>query len=704
MTTFRRTVTHPVTAAIVAGIAMWLTRASFDVAGTAQVPVRVAMLPSLAELMGLVVMFLLVVAGMAASLRRSDRPDLSYWASVTDTVAPLLALGLLWLPYLPFLADWVPAVTLLAGPGRYLLWIVVIGQVLWAYGPQLTQRLGLSSPVIGTTKSAAVFACLSVFLSAPFLFNLRALPDVFREFVGAIRHFPASRFSDVPASVLAVLFDQEFGMLVYAPVLVLGFIGLVVMMRTPATRTVSFLLMLVSCGVIVVAASADPWWRRGFAPGRPLMLVLPLLVIPIASLYAALPRVSSSRAAARVLFLLTLGISLVVFLFEQEFPIAQDGTGSSSVLRWLSPTWQLWSELPTYVEGSPLTASIRVLIWLAGFMLLSWILLRRARSSAGDPALLVTTGIVAACIAIPAITSVAVSDAGSRFNVEGRGLIPLIETFDPVARPIALRYDPFSLAQADELPPLFALSAVPGQRTGRQPLRVVLNARFRLPAGSYDLDVEGSKLAGTVPDAAIFLQIGREGGALTSWPLTMTPGTHAHHRFELPLDAEFVAFRAAPSIEPTIASMRITPVSVIQARKRLPAPRVLSAAPFPTLSAFFHGGAFPEADGFWVQGRATTRVTLLKVRESDTAITLAIHSGARPNVVTLSTGEWSQQLQLVKGVTERVSVPSKSGDRFIPLNIKTEDGFVPAEIDRSRDRRLLGAWIAFIPDDAAGAP
>jgi hypothetical protein len=307
---------------------------------------------------------------------------------------------------------------------------------------------------------------------------------------------------------------------------------------------------------------------------------------------------------------------------------------------------------------------------------------------------------VAAGLALPTLTGVATASSPSRFNVEGRGLIPLIETFDPVARPIALRFDPFSLAHASDLPPLFALSAVPGQRKGRQPLRVVLNARFRLPAGSYELDVEGSKTAGSVPDAAIFLQLGREGGALTSWPLTMTPGSHARHRFDIPLDAEFVAFRAAPSVEPTIASMRITPVTVVETRKRLPAPSVLSAAPFPLASAFFHGGAYPEADGFWVQGRATTRVTLLKRRESDTAIRLAIHSGARPNAVTLSAGEWSHRLELVKGVTQRVTVPTNAGEKFIPLNITAADGFVPAEIEQSRDRRLLGAWIAFIPDDS----
>jgi hypothetical protein len=92
-------------------------------------------------------------------------------------------------------------------------------------------------------------------------------------------------------------------------------------------------------------------------------------------------------------------------------------------------------------------------------------------------------------------------------------------------------------------------------------------------------------------------------------------------------------------------------------------------------------------------------MTLQKTRDSDPDILVAVHSGARPNVVTLATRGWSQKLELVPGVTERVTVPSKEGERFVPLTIASTDGFVPAEIETSRDRRLLGAWIAFIPDD-----
>jgi hypothetical protein len=297
---------------------------------------------------------------------------------------------------------------------------------------------------------------------------------------------------------------------------------------------------------------------------------------------------------------------------------------------------------------------------------------------------------------------VTLSDDTTRFDVERRSLFPLLETFDPIARPVAIRYDAFSIVDPAELPALFTASAVPGERTDPQPVRVVLNARFRLPAGKYALDVQGSDSAAATPNASIALQIGREGRPIETWPITLGRGGHARREFDLPLDAEFVGFRAPRQVEGAIAELRVSPLTVVDTRKRFRASTVLSAATFPPARVFFHDSfSDPEPQGFWVQGRSTASMTLLKTRVSDPGILLAVHSGARANIVTFATPDWSQRLELVPGVTQRVTVPSKDGERFIPLTIESTGGFVPAEVEASRDRRLLGAWIAFIPDDIA---
>src|SRR5207245_5839973 len=76
-----------------------------------------------------------------------------------DAVLPLCALGLLLLPYLPWLPDRVPAVRLAAGPARYLLWLVVA----WLVGGRL---------IAGAwPRASASSAPLAVFLASTLAFG-----------------------------------------------------------------------------------------------------------------------------------------------------------------------------------------------------------------------------------------------------------------------------------------------------------------------------------------------------------------------------------------------------------------------------------------------------------------------------------------------------------------------------------------------------
>ncbi|RPI51199.1 MAG: hypothetical protein EHM55_19525 [Acidobacteria bacterium] len=674
-------------AAVTAGVALWLSRASFDVAGTLAAPERVAMLPSAAELLGLVVLALLVAAGIASLSRTAKNRDVPFWDGASDALLPLFGLAVLIVPYLPLIPDWVPALRLLAGPSRIFIWIVVLGQVVW-----------LLSPRVGASKSALIFACTSVFLSAPFVMNVRATPAILGDLVNTIRHVPSATWSAVPAGSLGSLFDQEYGIFAYAPVLLLAFVGLAGMARDRSRIAIPLAAAILV--LIVLPGTVDPWWSKSMLPGRHLFFLLPLLVPPIAWLYARLPDESFQRAGAQGLLLTSLAVTLILVMFGDRVPALQEGDGVSALLYWMSPTWQLWSEAPTYIADATTPATVRVLIWLGVFGLSALILSRRKSASPGRAALAVTTITTALVIAVITTTAAFVSSPDKRFNVEGRVTLPLLETFDPVARPIAVRYDALSLVTPDRLPPLFTLSAVPGSRTAPQPVRVVLNARFRLPAGEYVLDLKGAESAVQDPNSAIALQVGREGRPVQAWPLALPAGGHVREPFQLPLDAEFVGFRAPRQVEQNIAELRITPVSVVETRRRFPAATVLSAAAFAPATIFFHdSNAYTEPEGFWVKGRAKTRMTLRKRSEHDSRVVLAIHSGARPNAVEVSVPGWSQKLDLVPGVTQRVLIPTKEGQAFVPLTISAADGFVPAEIEASRDRRLLGAWIAFIPDD-----
>jgi len=181
------------------------------------------------------------------------------------------------------------------------------------------------------------------------------------------------------------------------------------------------------------------------------------------------------------------------------------------------------------------------------------------------------------------------------------------------------------------------------------------------------------------------------------WPFTVSPGSSWRQRFQIPLDAEFVGFRTSPQVERAVSALRVRAVRIVDAGRRLRDGTVRSAASFGSTRVFFQDGdVYPESDGFWVKGKATVRATIMKATTTDESITLNLHSGARPNVVTLATPHWSERVELVPGVIKTVVVPSDRGDPLVSLKVAASSGFVPAEIQPgATDRRLLGCWIEF---------
>jgi hypothetical protein len=756
---YRRSVLVAAGAASVAGLALWLSRASFDVVGTADASQRVAMLPALTELAGLLVLAFLVTGAVASLLPRSGEHARSS-DQVIDVFMPVFALALLAAPYLPWLPDRLPALRLLAGPGRALLWVVVLGQLAWLLLPDVARRFRQSpipsvGPFAGSllvfavslavfawalaaigsggsyqwlsliaagavaaivwiaafavsgSKAAATFGWASVCLSIPFVLNSHELmPEAFVDVYNRLSHLTSGNGN--VAGVPGLLFDQEFGIAPYAPVLLLAFVGLAAMLRDSAVRRIAVIL-IVPALLLVLVGSLGPWWSESMMPGRPVLLLFPLLAPPIAWLYERTAERPLQRAGMRTLLLVSIAVTLASVVAIDHAPLPQEGDGSSSLLQWMSPTWDVWNAAPSYVAGTRFAAFISTATWLVAFTLVGLLLSRKTAARAGSAALLSTTAGVVAILASASVNAaLRLDDASQPFSPEGRVLLPMLETFDPVARPIGVKYDPMSVVRPDDLAPLFSLSAVPGERRNRQPLRVVLNARFRLPAGQYQVDITGSSLAGSVPDAQIGLQIGREGRPLETWPLPIVPGSQSHHRFSVPVDAEFVGFRASRQLERTISELRLRALEAVGVKRRLRTPTVRSSADFDVARVFFHDpAAYPEREGFWVRGRTTAHVTILNT-SSAPSVTLALHSGARPNVVTLSTSDWSQRIELVPGTTTKTIIPANPDEPLIAMSIEAENGFVPAEVDSSsKDRRLLGAWIAFIPADNArtsGAP
>jgi hypothetical protein len=279
-------------------------------------------------------------------------------------------------------------------------------------------------------------------------------------------------------------------------------------------------------------------------------------------------------------------------------------------------------------------------------------------------------------------------------SLAARAHSTVLDEYDAATRPIGIRYDPFRVEGAAAIAQLATLTVAPGVRGDPQPIRVLHNGRFSLPAGRYHVDVEWSA---DMPRATpLALQIGRIEPAWQTWDVQPARGGHWSTDVGLPVDAGFVAFRGSVELERAIGRVTIAPLEIVDAGARPRLPEIYTAAQLGTTLALFHDdNVSPETNGFWVLGDHDARVTL--VRESgDAPLVLRVHSGLQPNRVTIAMRGWQETLGLHPRAPQDITLPD-SARRVVTVDIHPETGFHPRDLDpASRDPRFLGAWVEVV--------
>ena len=280
-----------------------------------------------------------------------------------------------------------------------------------------------------------------------------------------------------------------------------------------------------------------------------------------------------------------------------------------------------------------------------------------------------------------------------RIDLGARARLAALDGFDSRARPGAVVYNPLRVIAAAELIPQLALGVKPLQRTDRQPVRVIHNGRFSLPAGSYELTVAFGDRVPSQP-MPLSLQVGRLGPPIRTWELQPAAGEQWKTQFDLALDVRFVGLRGPVELEQAISSMTIAPISVVDAGRRPHLPPVLAAAVYSGVTVYFHNEQmYPEPQGFWTTGRMPVEVTVAVPPTRSEPAVLTIHCGARANNVRISALGWERSYSLTPGHAETIALPVMA-DGIIPLTISTDNGFSPSDVDpRSKDQRFLGIWV-----------
>ena len=492
-----------------------------------------------------------------------------------------------------------------------------------------------------------------------------------------------------------LLFDQEYGLLAYAPVYILAATGLYQMWRAGGElRRQALEISFIFIALLATVGAFGIWWGGSAAPARPLASGLLLLMLPIATAFRAAPVGSPQRAAHHLLLWIGIGIAVTLTMANDGLLLNNARDGTSQLLDFWSPRWPLSSLAPTFIADRWILAWLNTAAWLIVAAGAAALLARTRSTRAGVSALFafvmfgVTLWIITMLVPLlPTARPPRTIDLGARSRLAA------LDGFDARARPASLVYDPLSKGAAGEALPQLIVGVKPGQRSDPQPVRVIHNGRFSLPAGTYSISVQFND---RVPDRQqpLALQIGRNGPPMQTWLLQPKPGEQFQAPLWLPVDASFVGLRGSAELERAIAAITITPASVVDAGARPLVPTVLAAAIYPAATLFFHDEQlYPESQGFWTLGSNTAHVTVAVPLGQTAPVVLRMHPGAVTNRATISTFGWQRSFDLVPGQAVETELPVFDSG-VVPLTITVDSGFYPKQVDQSStDRRFLGAWV-----------
>ncbi len=391
----------------------------------------IALGPPLIHYAGLVFTEVPAALLVAIALRQATRLR-------TSGVGRALLVGLL-LGFLPWLNV------------RYVLLAIVVGLFALWQGPRGRSVAALLAPGLLSAAAIALYHhALYGFYDPRLVYGRR----------------PEFALGTLPEGLPGLLLDQEFGLLIYAPVFALCVPGLVYLWRRDRR-----LAAVVVAGIALTAFTAGTWhmWRGGFnPPARFLVPVLPLLAVLLGAALRA--RITSGAA-------LLIGFTVWAGCLGAAEPrlVHRDRDGTAPFWRAASGAEEWTRLLPGYVLADPDRRSL-AFVWGAA---LAAAALSRKRPTPASMAL--CTGGLLVAVGAASVVSQGRTEGRDAVRVIGRPAIAV-----PGLRPEGCAGAQWGTGSLD-WGPLF--------EPHRHPAGAALGSRLALGAGSYRVSVLGDDLA-----------------------------------------------------------------------------------------------------------------------------------------------------------------------------------------------------------------
>jgi hypothetical protein len=485
---------------------------------------------------------------------------------------------------------------------------------------------------------------------------------------------PEASWRFIPGGLIGLLFDQQFGLFLYSPVLMAAAAGL---LARGQDRRIAWPAAGAALLYFMAVATYWMWWAGNPAPpARFAAAALPLLAVPAAIAWSG---AGATRAVWRLLAVVSGVLALGVVGVDHGTLAWNMRDGEARWLEWLTPVANLPRAWPSFFWkltpedlSTERAFALHVLVWV-GVFVGSWQALRLARRA---------TPLLAIWWLPLALTIAAV--IGWRLN-DVSGLDPArsqLAVLTAIAQGRAgLRLDAWSIASLTTDRVVREL-VVTGEEPGRTPGPPWL-ALAAVPPGTYELRF----LTARPRQGEVAIRIGRAPRPLGT--LALVPLSDQRQRLTLPAGAAMLTVEPDSALRAVGGRVELAPI-VIDTTPTRPAQ---SAMRYGSSDVFFlDDSVFAEADGFWVRGGSTAELAML-TRVPNASMELILRNGAAPNQVTVDVNRQSRRLALSPGEEVALTLPVEDPAGTLRLRITSASGFRPSDLSTSRDERYLGVWV-----------
>jgi hypothetical protein len=492
----------------------------------------------------------------------------------------------------------------------------------------------------------------------------------------------------MPTGMFGLLADVEYGLLPYAPVMMLGAIGIGWVLRAAPIAVGGGLCAFV---MTLAIGASYVWWGGTSTPARFLVPVLPVLALGVASWWSAMGARGRGVSSA----LTILGLSLLVggVVTERGVFLVNDPDGRDTLFEHLQSMVDVAAAMPSlFRPGMTISGEIALAsVWAlsAAAVAVAWRLWMRSRI--GQRVALNAMWWVIAWITL------GVSVIGTRTDLltPDRSQLALLHRTSARWRSSGFVAGTGLVERRD------LISRLSFRAPGRDDSTLLFVPR--VPAGSYRIsaDTVGGEVDRNISDTVsgevdpvLALELGR--GAWPSWTWQAGRLTDApSFTLVLPLHSLTVRTTSAGARRGIRLQVR-APLSHHTSSSQFVAERVTRYGEL--LFYSLDTATFVETGGFWLAGDREARFLVADGDGSAIASTLRVEAGPSPVTLRVQIAAGSVDRLVSLSAAERTSIEIPRMVQPQVVSVRVEGGFSAAQaFQQPGDGRWLGAWATVVP-------